>query len=499
MTFRVVAASNVCHSLILFNLQNTMQQQKRRPVPHILFQHFPKGHVALGVALLLTFGGIFLFHSNTPAVQKQIDIPLKITTSPSASFSTPEFAETPVPAVVVDEDVESPEAIQEISVDTPEAIEPTVAETFSWKSTKVAKGDSLSKIFSRMGYSATTLHKLMTTAENAKLLKKIYPGQTIDFQEDHEGNLTGLRYEPTKLEVLSISKDDDSYQSELTAKPVETRLVYAKGKIDSNLFVAAKEAGMSDAMTMSLANIFGWDIDFALDIRGGDSFELLYELKYVENQKIGEGNVLVANFTNRDKTYTAIRYEDKSGRVDYYDEKGNSIRKTFIRTPVDFTRISSKFNPNRLHPIFKTARPHKGVDYAAPSGTPVKAAGDGKVIVARQKGGYGNAVVIQHGQTYSTLYGHLSKFGRGIREGKRVKQGQIIGYVGSTGWATGPHLHYEFRVNGVHRNPLTVKLPDGAPINKQYREDFLAHAAAIRGQLALHSDHNSTLAKNEFE
>ena len=362
----------------------------------------------------------------------------------------------------------------------------------------VRSGDSLAKIFKRQKLAPQTLHKIMTSSEEAQILKKIHPGQELAFAM-HEGELVKLFYYINKLETLEVEKSDDTFITKVVRKELETKAKYSRGVINNALFLSAKEAGLTDNMTMQLANIFGWDIDFVLDIRQGDSFELIYEEKFVEGEKYQDGDILIATFTNQGKEYTAIRYEDPDGRVDYYSPEGKSVRKAFLRTPVDFKRISSKFNLKRKHPIFKTTRPHKGVDSAAPTGTPIKAAGDGKIVVARNKGGYGKAVVIQHGQKYSTLYGHLSKWGRGIKEGRRVKQGQIIGYVGSTGWATGPHLHYEFRVNGVHRNPLTVKLPAGQPIAKKFKDQFLAHAAGMRGQLAMNSDYHSTLAQNEYE
>ena len=217
---------------------------------------------------------------------------------------------------------------------------------------------------------------------------------------------------------------------------------------------------------MELANIFGWDIDFALDIRAGDHFTVIYEERFLNGEKIGNGPILAAEFVNQGRSYKAIRYSDAGNRSDYYSPTGLSMRKAFLRTPVDFRRISSRFG-KRKHPILNRMRMHTGVDYAASRGTPIRAAGDGKVIHKGRKGGYGRTVIIQHGGRYSTLYAHMNSYRRGVYTGKRVKQGQIIGYVGSSGRATGPHLHYEFRVNGVHRNPLTVKLPSAKPINSK--------------------------------
>jgi len=223
---------------------------------------------------------------------------------------------------------------------------------------------------------------------------------------------------------------------------------------------------------MNLAGIFAWDVDFVLDIRAGDSFSVIYEELWRDSEKLGEGDILAAEFINQGQAFRAVRYQDPSGRVDYFTPEGTSVRKAFIRAPVAFSRVSSSFNPNRRHPVLHTIRAHRGVDYAAPRGTPVKAAGDGKIIHRGRKGGYGNAVILQHGSNITTLYAHLNGFSKSARNGSRVKQGDVIGYVGSTGLASGPHLHYEYRRNGVHMNPRTVKLPDADPINPQYLADF---------------------------
>jgi murein DD-endopeptidase MepM/ murein hydrolase activator NlpD len=224
-------------------------------------------------------------------------------------------------------------------------------------------------------------------------------------------------------------------------------------------------------------------VDFALEIREGDSFSLVYEEVWQDERRLRDGDVLAAEFINQGRVYRAVRYRDPNGKVDYYTPEGLSVRKAFLRAPLDFNRVSSNFNPNRLHPILKTKRPHKGVDYAAPKGTPVKAAGDGRVIFRGRNGGYGNCVIIQHGGNITTLYAHLSKFAGSARKGSRVSQGQTIGYVGATGLATAPHLHYEYRLNGVHRNPRTVPLPEAAPVAAEYRDDFLQAARPLLAQL----------------
>lgn len=245
---------------------------------------------------------------------------------------------------------------------------------------------------------------------------------------------------------------------------------------------------------MDLANVFGYDIDFALDLREGDEFELVYEEKFVADKVVGSGNILAARFTNRGKTYSAVRYVNKQGLPSYYRADGTSMRKAFIRTPVDFARISSRFSTGRRHPVLNKIRAHKGVDYAAPRGTPIKATGDGRVTLAGRHGGYGNTVIIQHGNRYKTLYAHMHNFAKGIRNGSQVKQGQVIGYVGTTGLSTGPHLHYEFQVNGVHVDPLSQKLPMADPIAASEKQRFLQQSKPLMA--LLDQERNSMLALN---
>ena len=250
--------------------------------------------------------------------------------------------------------------------------------------------------------------------------------------------------------------------------------------------MAAQNAGVSQNIIMELANIFGWDIDFALDIRKGDSFTLLYEELFRDGEKISDGNILAAEFINDDQAYRAVRYTNpQTNQSEYFTPDGKSMRKAFLRTPVNFTRISSRFTVSRYHPVLHKVRSHKGVDYAAKSGTPIQSAGDGKVIFKGKKGGYGNVLIVQHGSKYTTLYAHLKSFNKKLKVGSKVRQGQTIAYVGSTGLATGPHLHYEFRVNGTHRNPLTVKLPASSPVPERYMADFELSTTPLFAQLDL--------------
>jgi len=354
-----------------------------------------------------------------------------------------------------------------------------------WLTVKVKTGDALASIFKRHQLNPRELHEIMSLGKDTAGLKNLRPGDVFRFQIDEEQHLQKLVYEISPLKSLHIQRQEQGFAAAIQVKSIEKRTNYAIGQIDSSLFEAGKEAGLSDTLIMKMVNIFGWDIDFALDIRKGDQFALIYEEQFLNGRKINDGAILAAEFINQGRIYRALRFTDANNHSDYYTPEGLSMRKAFLRTPVDFRRISSRFG-KRHHPVLNKMRLHKGVDYAARSGTPIKASGDGKVIFRGKKGGYGRTVIIQHGGRYSTLYAHMSRFKKGVFAGKRVKQGQIIGYVGRSGRATGSHLHYEFRVNGVHRNPLTIRLPNAAPIKKQYRGSFARAANALLAQLDMH-------------
>jgi len=357
--------------------------------------------------------------------------------------------------------------------------------SLQWQEVKVKSGDNMALIFSRLGISPTTLHTVLHLDKSTLKLARIKPGHLLRFQIDEKGTLQQLQYQFDVANSLHIQKSGTSYSAKTQTKTLETRVAHASAKIDSSLFLAGQAAGLSDNMTMQIANIFGWDVDFALDIRQGDHFTVIYEEIYLDDKKLKDGNILAAEFFNHGKSYQAIRYEDKNGNAQYYDPKGMSMRKAFLRSPVEFSRISSRFNLGRKHPILNKIRAHKGVDYAASRGTPIKATGDGKIIFKGVKGGYGKTIIIKHGSAYSTLYAHMRSYNKSSRIGSRVKQGQVIGYIGSTGLATGPHLHFEFRVNGVHRNPLTVRLPKASPLAKKYRPDFEQQASEMVARLDL--------------
>ena len=354
-----------------------------------------------------------------------------------------------------------------------------------WHEITVKSGDSLAAIFSRVGISAGELHTLLSQGGATHNLKKIYPGQTLRLMSNGDQQLVRLIYKIDELSTLDIGRNGDEFEISTIHRTPERRIKNASGSINNSLFVSAQAAGMSDSMTMELAGIFGWDIDFALDIRKGDQFTVLYEELYLDGEHIGNGEILAAEFINQGKSYQAVRYTDAGGKTDYYSLDGKSMRKAFLRTPVEFSRISSGFSLGRKHPILNRIRAHKGVDYAAATGTPIKATSNGKITFRGKKGGYGNTIIIQHGSKYSTLYAHMSRFRSGLTSGSRINQGQVIGYVGSSGLATGPHLHYEFRVDGVHRDPLKVKLPGAEPLDSKYLADFSRKAESLLAKLDL--------------
>jgi len=355
----------------------------------------------------------------------------------------------------------------------------------SWEMKAVEPGNTLAQLFQDNKLAPKILFQL-TQTEHGKQLSKILPSDKIGFKIQEDGQLEAFRLEKSLFEAYEYQVTATGINSQHILLEPDIHESFTEGTITSSLFEAGLEAGMSNSLIMELATIFGWDVDFALDIREGDSFSLIYQEQYHEGKKVGDGDILVARFTNQGRTFTAVRYEDAKGYAQYYSPEGLSMRKAFLRTPVDFTRISSRFNLKRRHPILHKIRAHKGVDYAARRGTPIRAAGDGKVVFAGRKGGYGKVLIIQHGTAYQTLYAHLQAFRRGVRVGKRVKQGQTVAYVGSSGLASGPHLHYEFRVNGSVRDPLKVRLPHADPIDKSRKEGFLHYAQVMVMRLESH-------------
>ena len=346
----------------------------------------------------------------------------------------------------------------------------------------VSRNDTLDQIFRRLKLNLADLATLRALPGLKAHLDSLHPGELLHLTH-RDGALFGLERRLNDAETLQVTRAADGLKADVVANPLETRTRTVGGRIYSSLFEAVEGAGAHEQTAVALADIFGWDIDFVLDVRSGDSFVVTYEEVWRDGHYLKDGPVLAASFVNQGREYRAVRYSDPTGVTSYYTPDGRSMHKAFLRAPLEFSRVSSGFNSARMHPILNRIRAHKGVDYAAPTGTPVRAAGDGVIRFAGVMGGYGNLIEIEHTHSITTVYGHLSRFAHGMRAGTHVSQGTVIAYVGMTGLATGPHLHYEYRVNGVFKNPQTVLLPAAAPIAAGYLADFRAHADPLLSSL----------------
>ena len=355
------------------------------------------------------------------------------------------------------------------------------------KQVKVRRGDNMGVIFQRIGLNTTDLH-LIDQLDGSDPLRMLQPGQELTFKLTEQGELHSLYYPHSLEQALKVSRKDDSFVARSVKPELDTREQVAKGEIRSSFWGAASEAGMTEDQIMDLAAIFGWDIDFAQDLQPGDSFRVVYEDKFQDDERVASGDILAAEFINQGAIYRAVLNQDGN----YYTPEGKAMRKSFLRAPVNFKYISSNFNPRRLHPVTGKVRPHNGIDYVAPVGTPIMAAGGGSVVAAGYNQFNGNYVFIKHAGNYVTKYLHLSK--RTVNKGQRVKQGQTIGLLGGTGRVTGPHLHYEFVVGGVHKNPRTLTLPQAETLTGRALASFKAEA---RPQLAKLDSTELQLAQNQ--
>lgn len=433
---------------------------------------FPRKHFIMLGGILFVLSVTVLGFSPKSTDREQLSLAL---THNSAAVSSPSLV------------AEASETIQ-IQADEP-------VSTLDWKQEKIRSGDSLSTIFKRVGASHNDLYRLVNSNEAAQRLKRIFPNQNFNFGFNAEQQLVELIYMPSVLERYHFTRlEDNSFAVEHIVDQPEIQTQFSTAQIEGSLFLAAQKAGIPQNLIMQLADIFSGVIDFVYDPRKGDSFDLLYEEKFHDGEKVGTGKLLAASYHGSKQSFTAYRYESADGKVGYYNEEGVSMRKAFLRAPLDFTRISSNFNPGRLHPVLKTMRAHRGTDYAAPTGTPVYAAGDGRVTQSGYTKANGNYIFIAHGSQYVTKYLHLSK--RNVKVGQTVSQRQVIGAVGATGYATGPHLHYEFLVNGVHRDPRTVlnQLPSAEPIAKHELANFKEQTLALRMQ---YQNQQQMLAQND--
>lgn len=383
----------------------------------------------------------------------------------------------PLPAAPV----ETVSAAGSAATPTPDRAEPPVPEPRrDWRRVTVRSGETLEIIFRRQGLGPGLLHEVIHLDENTRTLPSIRPGDTFAFELGPDDDFRALRASLDERRWLLVERREDGLNSTVIDRELDRETVEVAAEIRSSLFTAGKDAGLSDNMIMRLAGIFGWDIDFALDLRPGDRFALVYERIHRDGEFLRDGDIIAARFVNQGRSFEAVRFETPDG-PDYYAPDGLPMRKAFLRSPLNFTRVSSNFNPRRFHPVLKRVRPHNGTDYGAAVGTPVWASGDGKVKAAGFDRANGNYVFIQHGNNIVTKYLHLSK--KHVRRGDRVKQGETIGRVGATGLVTGAHLHYEFLVNGVHRNPRTVDLPEADPLPSEHLPDFRAHARPLLARL----------------
>lgn len=466
-------------------MAQTNKRRQTKPLTALL-KSFPRGHLIA----LAGLGSCLLLALVIPSAPSSTTIP-----APQAHYE----ARPLLPGLdsPIDEELLPLRApTEEISSPLRQAAQIIEPKERDAKEFTVQSGDSLSLIFRRAGLGDKDIYELFSSAPQAKDLRKIRPGQKLAFSLDGE-RLQKLTYTMNALDSLTFTRGAKGFASEDTSLKPDIKHAFSVGTIDSSLYMAGKRAGMSAGLTMELANIFGWDIDFALDIKKGDTFKVMYEEQVLDGKTIGYGKVLAAEFTNGGKTFRAVRYIDKDGTAGYYTPDGRGMQKAFLRSPIEFARISSHFNLSRKHPVLHIIRAHKGTDYAAARGTPIRVTGNGKIEFAGVKGGYGNCIIVNHGSGLKTLYGHMNGFAKGMRAGARVSQGDVIGYVGSTGLASGPHLHYEFHMNGQVRNPVTVPLPKSMGIDKNQLAHFNANTRPLIAKLNEMSDKHTQVAMSK--
>ncbi len=386
----------------------------------------------------------------------------------------PDSATDSIPRTTLVEDVALPEA------------RPTDSGAFDfWREERIGRGDTLAGILSRMDVAAGDARDFLAAARQSRALAHLAPGRSVLARVTAGGQLMTFRYLAADDKLVTVSRANGEFRLQEQNVTLEPRLLMRSGKIQGSLFGATDAADVPDRVASEMAEAFSGDIDFHKDLRRGDHFSVVYEAFYFEGQLIRSGRLLAAEFINQGKSHQALYFRDAQGRDGYYTADGQNMKRAFLKSPMPFTRISSGFSNSRYHPVLKEWRSHKGIDYAAPTGTPVRAVADAVVDFAGVQGGYGNLVILKHQGVYSTAYGHLSRYGKGIKRGARVSQGQVIGYVGATGLATGPHLHYEFRVAGVQKNPLALKLPTSYPLDARSKAQFAAATEPMLHRLEL--------------
>lgn len=371
------------------------------------------------------------------------------------------------------------------SLPPPELAAVPAGEPHFWREEIIRRGDTLANVLARLQVSESAVHSYLRQSKDAKPLFQLAPGRSIQALTAESGALLALRYRTGSGKELLVTRNGDAYSARTQPVDPEQRLVMKSATVTGSLFSAMDDADVPDAVADQLLKIFSGDIDFHKDMRRGDRFAVVYEAHYLNGALVRTGRLLAAEFVSRGKSYQAVWFEGEPGKGAYFTPEGKSVRKSYLRTPIEFSRISSGFSEARLHPVLQTMRAHKGVDYAAPMGTRVLASSDGTVEFVGQQSGYGNVVIIEHRDNVSTLYAHLAGYEAGLQKGQRVEQGEVIGYVGMTGLATGPHLHYEFRVNGEHQDPLDGSIPQGLPLTPQLRAAFEEKAQPLAERLAL--------------
>jgi murein DD-endopeptidase MepM/ murein hydrolase activator NlpD len=369
---------------------------------------------------------------------------------------------------------------QAIALPPPAAAAPTDAPRRDWQTVRIASGQTLGSVFADLGLPASDMHRVLAVPEANQMASRLKVGSELAFEIGADGELKGLRFDPDESRRVQLALTEDGIEREVIERPVEHRIMVAGGTIKSSLFADGAKAGLGAGVMNDMVKALQYDIDFAQDLREGDTFQIVYEEIWREGERVRDGGVVAVNFVNQGKPYTAVRFE-RDGKAEFFDLDGRPLRKSFMRTPIEFARLTSGFGARR-HPVLGRMRMHRGVDYAAPVGTPIFAAGDARVKFAGWQNGYGRTVVLDHGNGITTLYAHMSRLGK-YRVGQRVQQGTTIGYVGASGLATGPHLHYEFRVNGVHRNPLTVTMPKPEPLTGPALAEFRRATAPALAQL----------------
>jgi murein DD-endopeptidase MepM/ murein hydrolase activator NlpD len=353
---------------------------------------------------------------------------------------------------------------------------------FEFVAVTIGRNDTLDQVFRGLQLKISDLAELRNLPDVRKSLDVVRPGDVI--QLTHlDGEIKSLTRRINETATLSVTRADQGFNANIVENPLETEERMLSGTVESSLYLAVNAAGGTDGLAVSLADVFKYDIDFVNSVQRGDRFVVAHEQQYQDGEFVRDGDILVAEFINAGRTYRAVRYVSPDGRADYYTPDGRPVRKAFLRYPVDYGRISSGFSLARRHPVLNRVRAHKGIDFAAPSGTPIKAAGSGRVVSRGRNGGYGNAVVLAHSNGVTTLYGHMSRFAKGLVVGDRIQQGEVIGFVGMTGLASGPHVHYEYRVNGVHKNPAKVTIAKADPIPASLMADFQAKTAPLLARL----------------